>query len=372
MARRLTYYVSILSDYYKAAQLLSNNRVILFPPALLRLLISRFKVGIGPRFYMLFQFGGLPLSLWRTYLLDEGLRPLLRKINGELDRRVVDNKVIFHEHCMKEGIATVPILEKYRVDENGEVHKDEFPVRSGLLPDESMHIIADEFFCKRVSGSWGQGSFKFKKLDGQWVCEDKAVDLRDLCRQGDTVTPGEWIVQPLLPIHRQLAAITSSHGLSTVRIISLLDNGQVSLLVAMFRITVGDNVIDNFSAGQTGNLVAAINLETGRLERCKGSLSKEFPVIATFDNHPDTGNPVAGSTIPHWEDLKDLVIRAHQSLPQLVTLAWDVAVTDQGPVIIEANPTFDVSGMQVAHGRGLKPLLLGHLQRLRPEVFQSV
>lgn len=370
MTRKRALRFSILSDYLKAAQLLSDKNIFVFSGALVRLLVSRFSVGVGPRFYMLFEFSKVPLIQWHNYLLDEGLRPILRSVNNELIRGVVDNKVLFHEHCLRENIETAPILAKFQLDEKGEFY--DYPTLYASLEKIKRCAISDEFFCKRVSGSWGDGSFKFKKHHSQWISGgDEVGDFRSLFLKRVVGVSNEWIIQPLISVHKNLTEITSSQGLSTVRAISVLDNGKVVLLAAMLRITVGNNVIDNFSSGQTGNLVASINLETGRLGHCKGSLSKEFPHVAIFDEHPDTGNPVAGFMIPHWESLKALVDRAHHSLSQFVTLAWDIAVTDEGPLIIEANPTYDVSGMQVAHEKGLKPMLFSYLGRLRPELVRN-
>lgn len=374
MASRILGYFSKLSDYYQAAWLASNRRISKLPLALRNIYTSRSRLGIGPRFYMLFEFSRLPQERWSNYLLDEGLRPILRTINHQGIRNIVDNKVLFHEHCLKEGLATVPILAKFQVNESGKFYPGDFEAFCAALEPKNENLGADEYFCKRVSGSWGQGSFRFKRLNGQWLHRDEARSLEKFsyfCAQGAAGASSEWIIQPLMSVHQDLAEITSSQGLSTVRAISVLDEGKVILLAAMLRITVGENVIDNFSAGQTGNLVASIDLETGRLGQCKGSLSRDFPVVAVFERHPNTGNPVEGFMMPYWKELKSLVVRAHQSLPQFVTLAWDIAVTDEGPVIIEANPTYDVSGMQVAHGKGLKPLLFGYLRRLRPEVINK-
>lgn len=364
--------LSILSDYVEATRLSTSSRFWMAPVALIRICISRIFYGIGPRFYMLFEFYRVPMRQWGNYLLDEGLRPILRTINHAEIRDVVDSKILFHNHCLKNDLATAPILLGFQVNDEGRLDFDNYQLQCLTFPLQADDTQNDDFFCKRVSGSWGQGSFRFKLVSGQRLCQDKITQLSQLAeilKRDAGKAPGEWIIQPVITVHKDLDRITSSHGLSTVRVISVLHESQVILLAAMLRITVGTNAIDNFSAGQTGNLVASINLTTGRLGRCRGSVSREFPMIKVFERHPDTGNIVEGFLMPYWEELKELVILAHQSLPRFSTLAWDVAVTERGPMIIEANPTYDVSGMQVAHGDGFKPLLFRYLKRLRPEAF---
>jgi len=59
-------------------------------------------------------------------------------------------------------------------------------------------------------------------------------------------------------------------------------------------------------------------------------------------------------SIPEWDALKGLVIRAHSSLPDLVTLGWDIALTDMGPLVVETNPTYDIDIVQTALKRGVR------------------
>jgi len=98
---------------------------------------------------------------------------------------------------------------------------------------------------------------------------------------------------------------------------------------------VGDNVIDNFS-GHIGNLIADIDPDTGALsvpfaEAPDGNGIKFVPV------HPDSGNTIAGTILPHWSLARGLIDRAAPLFLPLRTIGWDVALTADGVVLMEGN-----------------------------------
>jgi glutathione synthase/RimK-type ligase-like ATP-grasp enzyme len=70
--------------------------------------------------------------------------------------------------------------------------------------------------------------------------------------------------------------------------------------------------------------------------------------------HPDTGNVIEGFRIPMWAEVVELLERGQRSLPDLRTLGWDIAVTDDGPLIVETNATYDIDIVQVAYQRGVR------------------
>jgi len=45
-----------------------------------------------------------------------------------------------------------------------------------------------------------------------------------------------------------------------------------------------------------------------------------------------------------------LVIEAHETLQGIPFIGWDVAFTDQGPLLIEGNQGFGAESLQVASG----------------------
>ena len=72
--------------------------------------------------------------------------------------------------------------------------------------------------------------------------------------------------------------------------------------------------------------------------------------------HPTTGLTIPGFQVPQWEQVRRTVEEAVTLVPNAIIVGWDVAVTAQGPVLIEGNAYPSVQIMQTAGMQGLKRL----------------
>ena len=70
------------------------------------------------------------------------------------------------------------------------------------------------------------------------------------------------------------------------------------------------------------------------------------------------------SYIPTVEEAKELVLRAAKEEDHILVVGWDIALSENGPVIIEGNrrPGFDLP--QVLADQGLKCIMDDVLQSL--------
>jgi Sugar-transfer associated ATP-grasp len=57
-----------------------------------------------------------------------------------------------------------------------------------------------------------------------------------------------------------------------------------------------------------------------------------------------------------WPQAIQAACHAHEALPALPAVGWDVALCQDGVLIVEGNPTFDVDLLQFTHARGMRPL----------------
>lgn len=348
-----------LNDYVNAINLAAASKPVRYPSAALSVLQARVQYELGPRMHSAFQLYDVERSKWREYILDEQLRKILRRINPLGERQVVNDKVLFFQHCESHGLPTIPILasiekqtERIRQDPASDHHASVFV--------EALTGPHDHLFFKPTRGTWGQHTFTARRENNVWRFLDRSGCPLELYRYCTNVDDGDlgWVVQPVTHSHECLQQISSPHALSTIRAITYLKDGDFGTLWAMMRIAVGKNITDNFTHGSTGNLIAPIDLPTGKLGICRGSSRTDWPKIEVFERHPDTGNMFSGVRVPHWQEALELLSRAHKSLPTLRTLAWDLAVTQDGPTLVEANGTYDITGMQIAQQQGLKTSLL--------------
>ncbi len=110
----------------------------------------------------------------------------------------------------------------------------------------------------------------------------------------------------------------------------------------------GGSDVDNFSSG---GIAAPVDLDTARL----GCAVAKYPNAKGdfFESHPDTGGKIKGREVPCWAEVCDLVRSAHAKLDKIPSVGWDVAITKEGPVLIEGNVKWGSQIFEIPHGRPL-------------------
>jgi len=98
-----------------------------------------------------------------------------------------------------------------------------------------------------------------------------------------------------------------------------------------------------------GGLGVGIDLATGRTTRAIGP-------GGAIERHPDLGVPLSGVTFPAWEQILEIATRCFEAL-RLGYFGADLVLdVERGPLVLEVNGRPGL-GIQLANGRGLRPLL---------------
>ena len=99
-------------------------------------------------------------------------------------------------------------------------------------------------------------------------------------------------------------------------------------------------IVDN--AGSGGNVDAAVDVETGRIYNVVEF--NGWRKAREIKCHPDSGTKMEGVIIENWQAIKDEVQRFQQCFPYCKAAGWDIAITDDGPVVVEVNDFWDRTG----------------------------
>lgn len=138
----------------------------------------------------------------------------------------------------------------------------------------------------------------------------------------------------------QLASLNPS-SVNTVRFMTTLyPDGEARLIATFIKIGRAGSCVDNAGAG--GNVDACVDTETGELKyaiRYDGE--HKHPDI---DVHPDTKTAINGIVINNWDSIKQQVLKYQQAFPYIKAAGWDIAITDEGPMVIEVNDFWDRLG----------------------------
>ena len=156
-----------------------------------------------------------------------------------------------------------------------------------------------------------------------------------------------FIFQSMLKPHSRISSICGDR-LCTLRLVVLLDNDGPKLFRALWKISSGSNVADNY--WRSGNFLASLDPTNGTVLDVVDGGGEDRRHIR---NHPDTGKELVGFEVPDWKEARHLCLSAASVIPGLRIQGWDIALTNNGPVLLEVNVVGGVGLPQNAFGRGM-------------------
>ncbi|MBQ9313965.1 MAG: hypothetical protein IJ220_03030 [Clostridia bacterium] len=117
----------------------------------------------------------------------------------------------------------------------------------------------------------------------------------------------------------------------------------IEVIFACVRFSCNGSFIDNWSSG---GFAANININTGIADTAQKKSS--------INSYNDISK---GVIIPYFEDAKQIAIKAHGLFSDMKSIGWDIAITNEGPKLIEGNNDWDVILPQKLMQRGIKKIL---------------
>jgi hypothetical protein len=347
-------------SYSRAASYLALEPGRTWLSSLLRLAWARSRYGMGPDNFAFFSRDGKWPKKLGDYVHGRiQVNAFMKRMNRVANFAAVDDKIAFYLRCLRSSLPTPAIVAAVPATgaKQDEAAGSVVVCRTAEeLKSQLDRTLLADFFCKPLGGINGKGGFGLRKVQNGFQCGGNVLPIVELFQRirSDADRFGTMILQERLQVHREMLKISPSGALSTVRVVTCLEDGTVRIVAAILKICAGDNETDNFAKGLTGNLVANIDIESGRLAKAVGSASSEFPLMRSYAEHPDNGYRIEDFLLPDWNDLRALVTAAHFEFSEFWTLGWDIALTDKGPVIIETNPVWATGFLQVAAGKGMR------------------
>ncbi|MDV6011083.1 sugar-transfer associated ATP-grasp domain-containing protein [Haloechinothrix sp. LS1_15] len=272
-------------------------------------------------------------DLQRVFRLKRMVHPLLQD--------VINNKLTTHLLLSMLDVRSAKLLGVYW---RGAVH---------AFPSEGREPIAEYLrgldtgkpvFFKVLAGAEGKNLVKLQRDSAeQWEVNGEQLGHEAACRVFEE-QQHPMVVEEGLDQHPKVDELYPG-AVNTIRVLTMLDvtDQQPFIVMAVQRIgTSQSQHVDNWSRG---GLSARIDVATGRLgpaSRLPAGTELEW-----FDAHPDTGTPINGAEVPYWAQIRDTVLHAARILSFLEYIGWDIVVTPDGPVILEANINTGMNVLQV-------------------------
>lgn len=268
------------------------------------MIYSLHRFGISFEEYFWYDFPKLSTEGRQEYISDKVRYYLYNRLNLQENHHIFRNKAdaykAFGEYYGREVIKVESAADFPRFAEFVQAHPD--------------------FILKPIDGDCGKNTGIYHRKD--------YPDAGELFRAIQTDSPP--VVLEELIVQSESVARFHPKSVNTVRIpvVKSKTSGQVHIITPFFRMGRGDSVVDNAGAG---GIFANIDVDTGIVYTSGITENGKAYLI-----HPDSGYTIIGFQIPRWDEAIALVKQASQKTTNRF-IGWDLALTDNGWVIVEAN-----------------------------------
>ncbi len=258
--------------------------------------------GAGYYDYVIFEFWNLSHKQRKTYLTRFKSKKLITQLNDCEYSHYFDNKDEFNEK-----------FRKY-------IGRDFISVKNSTFDEvKEFYFKNDEIFAKMRDLSCGIGCEKLFKSDFT-----DAISFYDYIKRKGFAT-----LEEVLKNHPDIDKIYP-FSVNTLRIITIVDaECKAHCIYAVFKMGNNNRIVDNYG------LHGPVDIKTGRFlfaAHCGDTTANEH-----FTSHPYSNTELVGMKVPMVNEAVELALKAALVVPQMRYIGWDIAITPDGPAIIEGN-----------------------------------
>ena len=144
-----------------------------------------------------------------------------------------------------------------------------------------------------------------------------------------------FIVQRFVKQHPDLAVFNAS-TLNTVRLVTLVLNGEAHIISSILRIGADGKCVDNVALGgyqvtiRPDGSLESTAYTNRKVETAPG----EFTFKVEYVDHTHTGAKFDGAFVPSWDKLCQTACEQALRLPYMKLIGWDLGVDEQGDVVL--------------------------------------
>ncbi len=296
-----------------------KNRVWLF----FDMIYCSIKYLAGYTDYFLFYFEDLTNEQRKTYVTRGVNTNYIKRLNNPEYYKYFRDKVLFNETFKK-------YLKRGYID----------LTKASLKEFEEFVKKYNTIIVKPVDNTGGFGISK--------IVVDKKTDIKKL--YDELINNKTTLVEECVKQHKDMNRLCPT-SVNTLRIVTVNINGEVHIMLRSIRIGNGINPVDNFHSGGMFSYFDENGVINNIAADREGIIYKK---------HPTTKVDIVGFKIPYYEEAIKMVKEAAMVIPEIGYIGFDVAIGEDGPLIIEGNefPGYDIYQSKVhlsEDKKGLKP-----------------
>ena len=248
--------------------------------------------------YQEFEFYNLNRAERKTYLTRGKNNEIVRLFNDKNYFHSFENKVEFNK-----------IFSKFL--------KRDWMFLSNNVDEFVMFFKShNNIIVKPIDSTGGNGVEKYTYTN--------EVDAHTLYNK--LIENNQLLIEEYINQHPDMTTLYDA-SVNTLRLFTFYKDGQVYFLQAILKIGNG-GVIDNFSGGGMYTYVD----ENGTV--FVEAIDKNDNVYYT---HPISHTQIVGFKVPLFQEAIELVKECAKVIPEVAYVGWDVAISKDGPVLVEGN-----------------------------------
>lgn len=205
-------------------------------------------------------------------------------------------------------------------------------------PDQVRAFLTrnGRFLAKDNLGTQGKSIFLY---------DTKEVDPDAFLRE---YSGKPFLLEAFITQHPAVTELNPS-TVNTVRIQTIRKGDKVVLVGGCIRCGGADAFVDNF---HQGGVAYPLDMDTGRVTGQGRQLTGRCYLC-----HPSSGHFMPGFQVPFWDRVTDIVRKAAVTVPHIGYVGWDVAITPNGPELVEGNINYPDPIVVQLDGRGVRRML---------------
>jgi len=340
---------------------------------LLDMILLGFRYGFSPLEYNLYGFYKKSISRSEklSFISNEKILKIFRPyLNHKSWIPILENKLLFFLYYSQLGFPVVEVYGFY------------YPERGFFLDGSPLREKSDFLrwlnksdikgcVVKPLGSLGGKGIMIFEELispetirsnDGKNYSLNEVISLmeKDIeVRQSKEDNYKGYIIEEKIEQDPAMNVL-SGKSLNTIRVSTLItNNNEILIDFGMLRVGREGSITDNL---HQGGYVVNINVEDGSIgEKTFGYKEEGGPWIEEKEER--IKDFFTDCKVPFWHKIVLLAKKAASFSPELRSVGWDIAISKNGPVLMEGNDNWDMVIAQVLSG--------GYLTEERREILKE-
>ena len=211
-------------------------------------------------------------------------------------------------------------------------------------PKEDVHIVGNKYECyERFKEYYGRecmlvdGSLEAGKDFENFCARKKKLIIKPLRKDsgvgvevftfGESKVPDYPFIAEEIIYQSEALAKFHPQSVNTLRINTIKCKDSIEIWQCILRYGRSGNVVDN---AHFGGCFSVINNDGYAI--AAGDVKRQKYTV-----HPDSGVALTGFKVPDWEQACELVRHLATMVGKLRFIGWDLAHTDKGWILVEAN-----------------------------------